>query len=77
MNNLAFMLKTGSGTEKNEREALGLYERIMASERNDPGAKAIKNIASKNIESIKGCLALPNGCESLPANERGARRSSD
>ena len=77
MNNLAFMLKTGSGTEKNEREALGLYERIMASERNDPGAKAMKNIASKNIESIKGCLALPNGCESLPANERGARRSSD
>lgn len=77
MNNLAFMLKTGSGTEKNEREALGLYERIMASERNDPGATAMKNIASKNIESIKGCLALPNGCESLPANERGARRSSD
>ncbi|HAB47174.1 MAG: sel1 repeat family protein [Betaproteobacteria bacterium] len=77
MNNLAFMLKTGTGTEKNEREALGLYEKIVASERDDPGAKAMKNIATKNIESIKGCLALPNGCDSLPASERGSRRSSD
>ena len=77
MNNLAFMLKTGSGTDKNEREALSLYEKIMASERDDPGAKAMKNIAAKNIESIKGCLALPNGCESLPATERGTRRQTD
>ncbi|MEN9514998.1 MAG: hypothetical protein RIQ95_1626 [Pseudomonadota bacterium] len=77
MNNLAFMLKTGSGTDKNEREALSLYEKIMASDRDDPGAKAMKNIAAKNIESIKGCLALPNGCESLPATERGTRRQTD
>ncbi|MBM3339603.1 MAG: sel1 repeat family protein [Betaproteobacteria bacterium] len=77
MNNLAFMLKTGSGTDKNEREALSLYEKIMTSERDDPGAKAMKNIAAKNIESIKGCLALPNGCESQPATERGKRRQTD
>ncbi|MBU6381575.1 MAG: sel1 repeat family protein [Betaproteobacteria bacterium] len=70
MNNLAFMLKTGSGTEKNDREALSWYEKIAASERDDPGAKAMKNIAAKNIESIKGCLALPNGCDLLPANDR-------
>ena len=77
MNNLAFMLKTGSGTEKNEREALSWYEKIAASDRDDPGAKAMKNIAAKNIESIKGCIALPNGCESLPATERGGRRTKE
>ncbi|MBM3379873.1 MAG: sel1 repeat family protein [Betaproteobacteria bacterium] len=77
MNNLAYMLKTGSGTAKDEREALKWYEQIAASPREDPGAMALKNLASKNIESIRGCLALPNGCEVLPANERGARRTRD
>jgi len=77
MNNLAYMLKTGSGTAKDEREALKWYEQIAASPRDDPGALALKNLAAKNIESIKGCLALPNGCEVLPANERGARRTRD
>jgi len=77
MNNLAYMLKTGSGTAKDEREALKWYEQIAASPREDPGAMALKNLASKNIESIKGCLALPNGCEVLPANERGGRRTRE
>ena len=75
MNNLAYMLKTGSGTDKNDREALSWYEKIAASDRDDPGAMAMKNLAAKNIESIKGCLDLPNGCEILPASERGGRRS--
>ena len=77
MNNLAYMLKTGTGTAKDEREALKWYEQIAASNREDPGATALKNLAAKNIESIKGCLALPNGCEVLPASERGGRRTRE